>query len=691
MATRSKSKSKKKVWSTAKKGAKSAGFGKKSLKGELQRAVGFLRRGKFDKAYDALVGLDKTYPDTPAVLVELANYYANVNDIGQYQSTCERLIELDPNQSLFTIGLAQSYLATGSVMLALKMFRLVAEKWPDHAEIDEVKTFIQSLEEGVEDCLADLGVPNNAEGLAIAQSHEQVQCHLNRAEYDQAVEVGNALLIKAPDLPSVHNNVSLGLYFRGDTEGAIAQAQQVLDHDETNIHALGNLVRYYYVDGQVEKAKAIADRLLDNDSKAFDPWTKKLEAFSYLGDYETVLDLYNQGLESDDVEDSAAYDFFDHLGAVAMARLGNLSKARKVWQAIEKRSQFQIATQNLDDSNQSVSERHGAWSFELSQWLSPVVLKDFQETMDAIVALTPSGDESGEPEDDTRARELLNEFLDRHSGLDHVLSILLERGSPYARSLAFMMTKTVRRPEHLEALKTFALGHHGPDGLRYKAAVEVVSDKLINKRVSLWMHGKQQEIILMAYEFHEDVDEIHTEEVDELLVKSIDLLNEARDADDKGDQESAERLYHEVEDVLGQALAMEPDAPDLRNNLAACYHSQGKLDEAIALLDQVIEDSPDYVHARTSRAKLYISAEEIEAARELLLPMLEWDRFHFDDFSEFSDTYMAFLMAQDQEEGAQQWLNMWQQVDPESDKLFRWMLRLTDKEELMKMLQQQNR
>ena len=685
MATRSKSKSKskKKVWSASKGGSKSAGFGKKSLKSELQRAIGFLRRGKFEKAYAVLTELEQSYPDTPDVLVELANYYAAAGNVSQYQSTCERLTALDPHQSLFTLGLAQSYLVTGSPMLALKTFRLVAEKWPNHAEIDSVHNSIKDLEADVEECLAELNVENNAEGVAIAEAHEQVQCHLNRAEFGQARDAGIALLERAPQVLSVRNNVSMAHFFEGEFEEAIAQENKVLEENENNIHALSNLIRYHYVLGDEDAAQALVPRLLASEANAYDPWTKKMEALSYVGDYQKVLNLYDLALESGEIKENSQYDFFFHLGAVAVARTGDLGTARKIWQALDKRSNFQTAKANLSDSNKTVAHRHGAWSFEFNQWVSPVVIQALTQTLQAVVGI-----EERTKDHDGQAAEiqtLFKSFLADYPFFNRLIPVWLERGGPQARSFAFMVAKTVKDPEHLEALKDFALGKWGPDDMRYQAAVEVTQAKLMSKKVTLWLQGQQREIILMAYEFHSEVPELHEPEVEDLLIQSINRLKEAREKDLE-DQDAAP-IYQEVEETLKKAIEMEPEAPDLRNNLAACYHSQGKTEEAIALLDQVVKDSPTYVHARTSRAKIYLDKDNIEAAQGLLLPMLEWDRFHFDDFSEFSDVYMEYLLAQDQKDGAKSWLNMWQEVDPENPKLFSWIIRLTDPEELRRMME----
>ncbi|MEM9218428.1 MAG: tetratricopeptide repeat protein [Cyanobacteria bacterium P01_F01_bin.150] len=682
MATRSKSKSKKKVWSTSKKGAKTSGFGKKSLKSELQRAIGFLHRGKLEKSYEVLAELDQNYPDTPDILVELANYYANVNNLYAYQTTCERLIALDPHQSLFTLGLANSYLATGSPMLALKTFRQVAEKWPNHQDIAQVQNAIQELEESVDECLADLKVDNTAEGLAIAEDNEQIQCYLNRGNFNQAKDLGLELLERVPQLLSVRNNVSMAYFYQGEFEDAIAQTQQVLDKDGDNIHALSNLIRYHYVLGAEDDAKALAPQLLASEADAHDPWIKKMEALSYLGDYQQVLDLYDLALESGEIEEDSHHDFFFHLGAVAIARTGDLGTARKIWKSVSKRSNFPIAAANLADSNQAIAQRHGAWAFEMNQWVSPIVIQALNQTLQQIIDIEKRGQNEDERNGEIQVR--LNAFLDQYPHFNRLIPVWLKRGDPKARAFADLIARKVRRPEHLEALKAFALDKWGPDEMRYRAAIEVVRAKLMSKKVTLWIQGKQSEIILMAYEFHSEVPKFHSPEVEELLAYSLNHLKEARDMDD---QEAATPIYEDVEATLKKAMEMEPDAPDLLYNLGACYYSQQRDKEAIAIFDQLVQESPEYVHGRVARAKVYIDNNDLDAAQDLLLPMLEWDRFHFDDFAEFSDAYLGYLMARDQKEGARGWLDMWRQVDPENSKMISWFVRLTDPKELMRLLE----
>ena len=680
MASRSKSKTKKHAGSSQ----KTSGFGKKGFNSELQRAIGFLRRGKFEKAHEVLTELDQTYPDRSEVLVELANCYAAVTNLSRYQETCERLLELDPKQSVFTLGLATSYLAAGAPMLALKTFRSFAERWPNHAGIGEVRESITELEAELADCLADIGLPNTAEGFETAARHEQVQRYLERNEFQSALTAGKALLETHPELAAVRNNMSLAYFYEGDFENAIAQARQVLDIQSNNIHALGNLVRYLYITGEVDEVKAVLPRLLESDAQASDPWTKKMETLSYLGDWDGVIELYDQAQASGDIRESATYNLFFHLGAVAMARLGRIGEARKIWQRIVKRSpSFRLAENNLADSNQALGQRHGAWPIGFSQWLGLNVMQDIHTTVSEQFLSMDESQQTDE-ESDAKMHDIFSDVLERYPYLNHLIPIWFERGGPQTRQLAWFVTSYVKAPEHLEAMKAFALGQWGTDDLRYQAAMEAVKGKVLDKQnVRMYLQGEWREINLIAYEFHEDRETSHSDEVQELLGRALDGLREVQHAPENADMSE---LHQEIDAQLKKALEYEPDAPDLRQNLAVSYEQQGRKDESIALIDSIIEDHPEYVHALASRAKAYLVEDNVDKARDLLLPLLSRDRFHFEDFAEFSDVYLEFLVAQGQEDGAKSWLQMWEEVDPEHPKIMRWKIRWMDREQLMERM-----
>ncbi|NEQ97207.1 MAG: tetratricopeptide repeat protein [Cyanothece sp. SIO2G6] len=679
----SKSKSKKKAGSSG-----AAGFGKKSLQSELKRAIDFLRRGKFEKGREVLTELDQTYPDNPDVLVELANCYAAVNDLYGYQMACEKLIKVDSKQPLFTIGLANSYLASGSLLLALQTFQTIEALWPEHPEIEDVKAKMTVIESELDTILADMKLQNDAESIAIATQHEQVQRHLERSEFKTAVEVGEALLEQAPNLIPLFNNLSLAYFFEGDFSQALACCDRALSQEPDNIHALGNAIRYHFCMGEVEKAEEFVPRLLESEAKGADPWMKKMESLSYLGQYEQVLAVYRQAQAAGDVDESSTNYTF-HLAATAMARLGQLSDARAIWEGVlEQSSRYSLARENLDDSNQASALRHGAWSFAFNQWIGTSVINNLIiQIQDSNVFAKQA--KYSDDEKDTILRELFVNYLEEHPYLNHLIAVWLERGDPKARQFAWMIANAVRSPAHLEAIKSFALGQWGPDEFRYQAAIAAAKEKVMGKKVTLWLQGEWKEVTLMAYEFHDDpeVDD-YPDEVFDKLKQALEGLKQGMQDPDIED-EAKQTLFAKTEQLLNECLAVVPDAPDIRHNLGAVYQQTEREEEAIALWEQMVQDYPDYVHSRTTLARFYLQKETeegIEQAQDLLLPLLERDRFHFDHFAEFSDAYLRLLSAQKYEEGARNWLNMWEQVDPENPRLLSWRFKLMTPEEREELL-----
>ncbi|MEB3232425.1 MAG: tetratricopeptide repeat protein [Leptolyngbyaceae bacterium] len=678
----SKAKSKKKTGTSG-----AAGFGKKSLKTELDRAVDFLRRGKFEKGHEALTELDQAYPNNPDILVEFANCYALVNNLDRYQRTCEKLIEIDAKQPLFTLGLANSYLASGSLLLALQTFRTVVDRWPDHHEIEDVKTKMATIEAELDSILADMKLQKNAEGIEIATRHEKVQRYLGRGEFKTAAELGESLLEKAPDLVPLANNLSLAYFFDGDFSQAMKYCDRALTQEPDNIHALGNAIRYHFCAGEVEKAQEFVPRLLESEAKAADPWLKKLEALSYLGEYEKVLEVYQQAQANDDISATAANDYLFHLAAAAMARLGQLSEARALWQQIVERSpQFAIAQRNLDDLNQASAQRHGAWSFGLNQWVSVSTINDLVQRVQNN-RVPAENIQASEEEKDQMLKDLCIDYLEQHPYMNHLITVWLERGDPEARQFAWMMANMVRSPEHLEAIKAFSLGQWGPDDFRYQAAITAAQEKLMSKKVTLWLRGEWKEVTLMAYEFHDEPE--YGDYPEEIIKKMKEALDGLKQVLQDPEREDRETLCNQSEQLLKECLAEVPNAPDIQHNLAAVYQQSGRKEEAIALWQQMIQDYPDYVHPRTTLARFHLQEKTdsgIEKAKDLLLPLLERDRFHFDHFAEFSDAYLHLLLAQDQQAGAKNWLDLWAQVDPENPRLLSWRFSLMTPEERQELL-----
>ena len=89
------------------------------------------------------------------------------------------------------------------------------------------------------------------------------------------------------------------------------------------------------------------------------------------------------------------------------------------------------------------------------------------------------------------------------------------------------------------------------------------------------------------------------------------------------------------------------------------------MDEAEALLRQIHERFPDYFFARTGMAKLHIVAGRLDEAKALLDPLMQRRRFHLSEFAAFASAEIDYWLAKGSPEGARQWYDMWKQMDPD--------------------------
>jgi tetratricopeptide (TPR) repeat protein len=208
-------------------------------------------------------------------------------------------------------------------------------------------------------------------------------------------------------------------------------------------------------------------------------------------------------------------------------------------------------------------------------------------------------------------------------------------------------------PELLEALRDFALSQRGPDALRIQAAQAALAAGLLpSRRVTLWSAGEWRESALMNYTLHDEAVVPHRPQVERVLKRAIHLLHQSNPA--------------EAEGLLKQALEIEPDSPDVLNNLAVAYGALGRKKEAEALIHQIIERYPDYVFARVSLARTFILRRQIAQARELLEPLMERERFHVSEFAHFCAAQAELHLADRNQDAARTWLDMWANVDPDN-------------------------
>jgi tetratricopeptide (TPR) repeat protein len=609
---------------------------------ELSVVEPLLRSRRWDEARDALEALNRRYPGRPEILSDLVNVAYELQDIKLYQAACEQLVRVTPNDSDTTLGLAGAYLLNTRPALALQTFRRFLGRWPEHERADDARKAARDLEAGMPELLTQLGLTGE-EGLDLAARNEEVQSRLEQGQFREAARLAAELLKQHPRFAPVLNNLSQAEFAEGRIEQAAATARRVLDFDPDNVHALSNLARFACLRGQPEEARKFAERLKASEDPAYEKQLKIAEAFAYLGDDESVLEAFRHA-EADRAQDTSLDSaFLHHLAGVAALRLGREEEARKHWrQALALNPGFVWARENLDDLRQPVGERHAPWPFPMPQWVRQDLIQDLQKQF------TPAALRRSEEAIVKAARV----YLDRHPDIAALLPALLDRGDPEGRQFALRLAAFVGTPETLAALRDFALGRRGPDEMRLEAAQTVMQAGLLSPGpVTMWMQGEQQELILMGYELHGEPIHAHSPTVEALTEEAMGLLRMGRG-------EQAERL-------LKQAQELEPNAPDILNNLAAAYSHQNRSEESRALIQEIHARFPDYLFGRTNLAVLYAHEGRPSEARALLEPLLSRRRLHFSEFAAIAGAQIETAMAEGKKAEAEGWLAMWEQAEPD--------------------------
>ena len=625
------------------------GFGQKNFDVELRRADASALKQDWKAVWRISKPLCQQYPREKRVWEYLAEASFELGDMALYQYACEGLFAAAPTgENAYMLGGA--CLNNKFPLMALRTFRQALELAPDHELAPQTREEISSLESKLEGVLTKMGL-TEADGLEIALLHEQGQAYMAQGDYAAARKAEAEVLERHPQFMSTRNNLSYISWMEGNVDEAISMAQAILETEPDNIHALANLIHFLVVSGDIDAARSYGERLKASHAKAWDGWSKKVEGLAYLANDADVVAVWREA-QAANVEASPASELFYHLSAVALARTGDVKGAISQWKlALDRHPGFRLAQENLEDIRKPISQRHGPWPFRWEQWLLPNVFSELNRTIGPDPKLANLD----------KVVSRLQDFLHSHADVIAMLPNVLERGGEVGQEFILGAAEHMKTPELLSLIKDFALGQDGSDEMRYRAATLAGKAQLLPNTVTLWINGDWREVSLMTYEFHEEPLFKHSQPVQKLLGQALRLLR----------QDNVEQAA-KAEALLNEALELEPESPDLLYNLAMALGLQKNEEASDALIHDIVSRYPDYIFASAALAQLHLNNKDIEAADALLQPFRKRDRFHFMEFSAFSDVYVALLLAKEEMDGVRIWLKMWDQVDPEHPCLKEW-------------------
>jgi len=621
---------------------------------DLYDAEALLDDGKPDEARQILEELDRRRPGLAPVLELLANACFDLNDVHGYEWACYRLQKIEPNDPDLALALGGAYMSNFRPALAIQALERFLRRWPTHEKAAEARQTVDKIRQGLLREMEKLDLTEDA-AFDLALQNEEVRLFLEHGQYAQGKLAAEKLLKRYPEFVPAINNLSQIHAIQDDPGRAIQLCRQALESEPDNIHALSNLVRLLFLSAQFEEAASIAGRLKASQAPAADFWSKKAEAFSMLGDDQTMLELYQQAKDAGALKPPQTDLLFLHLAAVAHWRQGKEKDARRLWRKVLKLDpHYELAQEQLDDLDMPPTECNGPWAFPLINWVTEHTIRELVRTVEPATRR----------KHDSAIQVAANKFLHEHPELVGLAPHLLQRSDPAGCEFVTNLAGMSLDPGLLAALKDFTLGQHGSDKQRMKAS-QIVSEAglLPSGPVRMWLSGEWHEIILMNFEISDEVTSPYTNpEVERLAQEAYYALQ---------DTES-----QRAQELLEQAIALEPDSASLLNNLAMAYEMQGQSQKAQDMLLQIHAQFPDYFFGIAGVARLAIKDGDYEKARTLLNSLMQHRQLHYSEYDTLCMAQIDLCLAEKNKEAARTWFEMWERPDPENPKLEAYRLRL---------------
>jgi tetratricopeptide (TPR) repeat protein len=611
----------------------------------LYKADQLLDEAQPEEALQILEELDHRHPGLAPVLELLVTAYSDIKNMQGYEWALYRLLKIEQNIPEAVLGMAGAYMANYRPALAVQQFQLFLRRWPDHEQAIETRRSLEKLQSAFQKEMEALNLPEE-ETLEVARQNEEVRFFMDHHQYHQGRRVAEKLLKKHPDYVPVINNLSLINALEGKREQAIRLAYEVLEMEPENVHALSNLTCWLFLTGNQQEAEEIAQHLKASRAPAADVWTKKAEALAYLANYEGILELYQQAKKEDKFEHESP--LFLHLVAVAKYNQGQERDARHLWQqALMLNPGFALARQNLEDLERPIGGRNAPWAFSIFSWIN-------EKTIGDLYRVTES---ASRRKREHAVREVTMKFLEQHPEIVPLAPHLLQHGDATAREFVLNLTKITHDPALMEAIKEFSMGQRGSDDLRLQAAQLLSKEGLLPAgSIRMWSKGQWRDLMLLDFEVTSEVEREHRNpEVQSLAEEAYYAL---QDRDGRTAQE-----------LLEEAIVLDPDSASLYNNLAIAYEFQKKPEKAQALIREIHERFPDYFFGIVGVARLAIRDGELDSAHELLDNLMQRKRLHVTEFDTLCAAQIELSLAEKNREAARSWFEMWERPDPENPQL----------------------
>ena len=304
----------------------------KQLERLLDDVISLQQQDLFHQAMDLLQNAPEALKTHWEYLFALGQIHIQLENYLEATRVFERCNRLKPKKPEIHFSLGNLYADQGLFALALHELRQCLKVNLDDLLEEEIQELISNLLYFISLAAKRHDCPVSRFEKACLKS-DQGQRFIQDDHFKQAVDVCRQAVRLAPNWTIPRNNLSLSLFFTGQVEQAIAEAEVVLKEiDPENTHAAANLIRFHVCMGQREHAELYSPLLSKRDIQELGDLTKAIEGLAFLEDDQALWQIAHQVLEDDSrLIELEGGDAFYLLGAAA-ANTGHLKEARRLFQ-----------------------------------------------------------------------------------------------------------------------------------------------------------------------------------------------------------------------------------------------------------------------------------------------------------------------------------------------------------------------
>jgi tetratricopeptide (TPR) repeat protein len=618
----------------------------------LGAADAFLRDDNPELALELLKQIESHGSMSLDVLRLYLDVLHQLQKFDDYARIANLFAEQFPEDPIANLLAGSSSLSAMQPISSILYFERFLKQAPDHPAVPMARKELETLHRHLPEFL-DAFLDDLPKELPRVASVEKILHVFKLGRFDDVIMRARRHLKTYPADLRIRNNLAEALALKGDLAESTKIINETLEIAPENFFAIAVRCRLNYFQGHAEDSLADAEKLLALKPRQISDLTKAAQSFAFVGFETGIRWAYEQAKQRNWFDDSSTEAaILTNLYGTCLAFAGDMQSARLHWKhAVKIAGPATTAQDNLDDAKQSAAKRWGPMYFDMRDWLSQTQQKTLRESSELAQLLAELGDEISncDPYD-----AISKQLLRMHPEIELLIPGMLNRGDAGCQRLALIVASTSQRPDVRAALLTYVQGARGTDQFRSQILPTLKNMRqAFDSPRSFFVNGKQQQIELIGFEITDEPN-IPDERTDETCER-LEAANQALRA---GEGAKAESLLRQVQKI-------EPNAPDVLNNLAVALQMQDRMDEANVLVDEVINKHPTYFFGRIAAAGRALNEKDYDQAQTILIELQRRERLQTSEFFALVKISVHFNVAKGAIEPAQRWLDMLKDYAPD--------------------------